>query len=248
MKTIYIIKIGTTFPSTEKRLGDFDQWTADALGPVDVGLGVVNAEHGGPLPRQEDCAGVVITGSHAMVTDDLPWSVRLKEWIQNLLEAHVPLFGICYGHQLLAQAAGGRIDFHPHGREIGTVSIQLLPSCSDDPVFQGLLSPFPAHVSHSQTVLSLPKAAIRLASNTHERNHAFRIGECAWGVQFHPEFSVDIMRSYIQEGTDQLESEGFDVPRLSSAVSETPIATQVLRNFANFVVKKLGNSGMQADG
>jgi hypothetical protein len=56
------------------------------------------------------------------------------------------------------------------------------------------------------------------------------------------------MRSYIQQLAGQLESEGFDVPRLSSAVSETPIATQVLRNFANFVVKKLGNSGMQGDG
>jgi len=245
MKKLYIIKIGTTFPNTEKRFRDFDQWTANAFGSVDIELGIVDAEHGASFPKEEECAGVVITGSHAMVTDNISWSVKLKEWITLLLKAQIPLFGICYGHQLLAQTAGGQVDFHPYGKEIGTVSVQLLPDCSNDPIFQTLPKSFLAHVTHSQTVLNLPKAAIRLAANTHESNHAFRLGECAWGVQFHPEYNIDIMRSYIQEQKNELKSAGLNVSQLLDSVSETPIAAQVLRRYGNFVVDRMANKAMQ---
>ncbi len=245
MKKLYIIKVGTTFPATEKRLGDFDQWTANTLGPIDIDLEIVDAEHGASPPKEEECAGVVITGSHAMVTENLPWSVKLEKWLKLLLNAQIPIFGICYGHQLLARAAGGRVDFHPQGEEIGTVCVQLLPGCSNDPIFQSLPQSFLAHVSHLQTVLQLPKAAIRLAANTHEPNHAFRLGECAWGVQFHPEYNVGIMRSYIQEQANELELAGFEVVQLLDAVSETPIAAQILRRFANLVVERLANKAIQ---
>jgi GMP synthase (glutamine-hydrolysing) len=241
MKKLYIIKVGSTFPATKKWFGDFDQWTANALGPIDIDLEIVDAEHGAFLPKREECAGVVITGSHAMVTANMPWSVRLEKWIKSLLNARIPVFGICYGHQLLAQATGGLVDFHPRGKEIGTVCVQLLPSCSDDPIFQALPKSFLVHVTHSQTVLRLPKAAVCLAANTHEPNHAFRLGECAWGVQFHPEYDVGIMRSYIQEQANELESAGVEVSRLLDRVSETPIAAQILRTFGSLVVERINN-------
>jgi len=238
MKKLFIIKTGTTFPDTEKRLGDFDRWTKKAIGPVDIGIEVVDAEHGDPLPEEAACAGVVITGSHSMVTENLPWSVKLEKWITLLLNAQVPIFGICYGHQLLAKATGGLVDFHPRGKEIGTVNIELLPSCASDPIFQALPSPFLAHTTHAQTVLRLPDAAIRLATNRHEPNHAFRLGKCAWGVQFHPEYDVNIMRSYIQEQSDELDSMGIKIAQLMDAVSETPVAVQLLQRFCDFAVNR----------
>ncbi len=245
MKKLYIIKTGTTFPNTEKSFGDFDQWTVDVLGSVGVELGIVDVEHGAPFPEEDECAGVVITGSHAMVTDNIPWSVNLKKWITFLLEAQIPVFGICYGHQLLAQAAGGHVNFHPHGKEIGTVSIELLPGCSDDPIFHGLPKSFLAHVTHSQSVLNLPKAAIRLAANTYEPNHAFRLGQCAWGVQFHPEFNVEIMRSYIQEQASEIESAGLNASQLLCAVSETPIAARILKKFGRFVADRVTSQSIR---
>ena len=235
MKTLYIVKTGTTFPDTKKRLGDFDQWTADALGALDVELDVVEAACGDSLPKMETCAGVVITGSHAMVTDNAPWSVRLEKWILPLLKAQIPVFGICYGHQLLARAAGGRVAYHPFGIEIGTVRIDLLPPCSGDPVFQSIPHSFSAHVTHSQTVTELPETAVRLAANAHEPAHAFRLGDCAWGVQFHPEYHAGIMRSYILEQKKALVSAGRDVSQILDSVSETPAAAQVLKNFGRFV-------------
>ena len=236
MKKLYIIKIGTTFPATAAKFGDFDQWTAKGLGSVDLNVSIVDAEHGGALPKVEECAGVVITGSHAMVTDSAPWSGILEKWLSLLLQAQVPVLGICYGHQLLARAAEGRVDFHPNGKEIGMVDIHLLAECLNDPLFQAFPKSFPAHVTHSQTVLNLPKGAICLAANAHEPNHAYRLGKCAWGVQFHPEFNVDIMRSYIQEQSNELKSAGWDVQQLLSKVRETPVAEKILQRFGSFVM------------
>ncbi|MDM8543247.1 glutamine amidotransferase [Desulfococcaceae bacterium HSG9] len=238
MKKLFIIKTGSTFPATAKHFGDFEKWTADALGAADVEICIFDAKHDMPLPAATECAGVVITGSHSWVTDNLPWSVKLEKWIVSLLEARTPLFGICYGHQLIAQAAGGLVGDCPRGQEIGTVAIHLLPECGDDALFQQLPQSFSVHATHSQTVQRLPPDAIRLAANNYEPNHAFRLGDCAWGVQFHPEFNAGIMRSYIKEQTDELESAGMDVSELLNSVIETPVAAKALRNFARIVEKR----------
>ena len=63
MKSLYIIKAGTTFHAIAKQFGDFDAWTAVALGETGVEKRIVDAEYGAALPAAEDCAGVVVTGS-----------------------------------------------------------------------------------------------------------------------------------------------------------------------------------------
>ena len=65
-------------------------------------------------------------------------------------------WGICYGHQLLAKAAGGEAGYHPRGKEIGTVRVDLVDGHNGDALFQSLPNSFAAHVTHSQTVLQLP--------------------------------------------------------------------------------------------
>lgn len=144
MSKLYIIKVGTTFAATAQQYGDFDNWTGAVLREAGWEPVVVDAEHGDALPAIETCAAAVVTGSHSMVTDNLPWSVRLEGWLQSLLAANTPILGICYGHQVLAKAAGGQVDNHPGGIEIGTVGINLLPACADDPLFQSLPPAFPA--------------------------------------------------------------------------------------------------------
>ena len=232
-KKLYIIKVGTTFPATLAQFGDFDVWTAAGLGIPSSDIVSLDVQNGAPLPAPDECASVVITGSHAMVTDRLPWSVALEEWIPLLLEKQVPILGICYGHQLLAQAAGGEAGFHPQGKEIGTVDVKLLPTAAGDPLFHALPPSFAAHVTHSQTVLTLPIGAQLLAANAFEPHHAFRLGDCAWGVQFHPEYSANIMRSYIEQQAEELVANGRDVAALLDAVQETPVAAEILRRFLN---------------
>ncbi|MBN2061753.1 MAG: glutamine amidotransferase [Deltaproteobacteria bacterium] len=239
MKKLFIIKIGTTFPDIAEHYGDFDTWTLRTLGPADAEISVIDAEHGEPLPRAKYCAGVIISGSHSMVTDNLPWSTKIEDWIPSLLDKKVPFFGICYGHQVLAQATGGEVGDHPLGKEIGTVKIQLLPEYADDDLLSSLPQHFLAHTSHKQAILRLPPGAIRLASSSHEPNHIFRIGSCAWGVQFHPEYNCRIMRSYIRKQAKDLESEGYNVSELIGGVRETPFASHILKNFSRIVSKQL---------
>jgi GMP synthase (glutamine-hydrolysing) len=89
------------------------------------------------------------------------------------------------------------VDYHPGGREIGTVDIDLLPAAVDDPLFASLPPGFSAHVVHAQTVMEPPPGAVRLAENAFEPTHAFRVGRRAWGVQFHPEFDLVRMTGYV---------------------------------------------------
>jgi GMP synthase (glutamine-hydrolysing) len=243
MQKLFIIKAGATFPATRKQFGDFDTWTLQALGSVGVETCIRDVQHGDALPAPEVCAGAVITGSHAMVTENLPWSVRLEKWIPSLLSNSIPLLGICYGHQLLARAGGGRVATHPRGMEIGTVAVDLLAAGRRDALFASLPPRFDVHVTHAQTVLRLPPEAVRLAANDYEPHHAFRLGDCAWGVQFHPEFSAAVTRSYIQEQAGALAAAGCDIARLRAAVAETTMAAKILENFAGIVNAGRGRSG-----
>ncbi len=236
MKPIYIIKTGTTFPVIVQEYGDFDQWTLKALGPTAVPLKVIDVNSmPTQLPAAQDCAGVVITGSHAMVTDNLAWSLQLESWLRILVEAEVPVFGICYGHQLLARACGGLVDYHPLGKEIGTVAVERLAQSDNDPIFSDLPPIFSAHATHSQSVLELPQGAVLLASNSFEAHHAFRLGSCAWGVQFHPEYHCDHMRLYVQEQAEDLCGNGMDIRGILDSICETPAAAQLIRNFTRYV-------------
>ena len=71
-----------------------------------------------------------------------------------------------------------------------------------------------------------------------EPHHAFRVGEAAWGVQFHPEFDAVAMKSYIAQLSGALRKGGADPDQLAAAVTETHAATSVLRRFARFVAER----------
>lgn len=231
-RRLVIVKAGGTFPDMARNQGDFDDWVVAGLGLPAEAIQVVNPRRAAALPEPAACAGVVMTGSHAMVTDWTPWMVRLADWLCRVVEAEVPYLGICFGHQMLAQALGGRVDYHPGGREIGTVDIDLLPAAADDPLFAGLPPDFSAHVVHAQTVMELPTGAIRLAENAFEPTQAFRVGRRAWGVQFHPEFDPTRMAGYVDRLAADLVAAGHDPERIRAGIRETPQAASLLPTFA----------------
>lgn len=232
MKKFFVIKAGTTFSSTLASFGDFEDWIVAGLWPATFPLEVIDARKGPSLPLPCECLGVVVTGSHAMVTDDLPWSLGIERWIPSLVESGTPFLGICYGHQLLGRAMGGQVGYHPLGRELGTVAIRLEPAAKGDPLFDGIPGRFLGQSAHSQSVLRLPPGAELLASGDHEPHHSFRIGKAAWGVQFHPEYSAEIMKADISEGVD---ASCVFAGGVIGGVEETPFASEVLANFARIV-------------
>ena len=121
-----------------RRYGGFPHWIRVAAGLEADETVVANVERGDALPGREGFAGVIVSGSAAMVTDRADWSERSAEWLREAAHEGLPLLGICYGHQLLAHAMGGAVDDHPQGLEVGTVPICLDEQAQDDPLLGGL--------------------------------------------------------------------------------------------------------------
>jgi len=233
---LLIVKLGDFIPDLAAQRGDFESWISAGLG--DVPVRVVDPRRGEALPAPGEVVAAVVTGSPAMVTDREAWSETTARWLAGRVAEGLPVLGICYGHQLLAHALGGEAAWHPGGMEIGTVTLKKSEAARMDPLFADLPECFPAHVVHRQTAHRLPPGAECLASSDFEPHHAFRVGEAAWGVQFHPEFDTVAMRGYIDQWAAPLRQGGADPDELAAAVTETAAATSLLRRFARFVVER----------
>lgn len=230
MKPLLLIKTGTTIPAIIPAHGDFEHWFADGLGPAP--LRQVDVFRGQALPAPDEVAAAVITGSAAMVSHREDWSERTAQWLREALETGLPVLGVCYGHQLLAHALGGRVGPNPRGREMGTLPVYCESAAGEDPLFRDVPGVFAAQTTHMETVLELPPGAVRLAHSELDENTVLRFGESAWGVQYHPEFSAEAMRDYIRRRAPVLAAEGFDPEAMLAAVVETPVAAAVLPEFA----------------
>ena len=234
---LLILKTGSAHAHIREVMGDFDDWIATGLRAGGATAVETRDAQSGTLPRPPgDYAGVVLTGSHAMVSEREPWSEALVPWLQAAVAAGTPVLGICYGHQLLAHALGGEVTHHPDGVEIGTVTVERHAASKDDPLLGGLPERFPAQAVHWQSVRRLPADAVLLAGSAHEAHHAFRVGERAWGVQFHPEFSDAALRAYLDGLEPVLAQEGLDAAQIATALKPTPEAASVLPRFAQLAL------------
>jgi GMP synthase (glutamine-hydrolysing) len=225
-----IVKTGTARTALDDTDGDFEDWIARGLGrPVQV----CSVFEGETLPAPHETNGVVVTGSAAMVSDREPWADGTAEWLRDAVETGVPILGICYGHQLLAHALGGRAGPNPRGREIGTVDLSLTDAAANDPLFSEMPTRIDVQATHLECVIELPPSARLLASSSLDPHHAFRVlGRPVWGVQFHPEFSAAITRAYIEAKRHDIQAEGLDPNHLLTGVRETRWGGDILARFA----------------
>jgi GMP synthase (glutamine-hydrolysing) len=235
MKSLVIFKAGETFDSLSRQIGDFDDWIVNGMGSIPIPVTVIDPRMNADLPDKAGVAGAIVTGSHSMVTDRESWSENLAGWLRLAVAEGIPVLGICYGHQLLAYALGGEVAHHPDGMEIGTVPVRLNESAKSDPLFNGMPEEFAAQVVHRQSVRRLPEGAVLLGGNAFEPHHAFRAGDTAWGIQFHPEFSTTAMAGYIEEVAKHPKK--ADLKCLLEKVTPTDHAASVLPRFAKLVAQ-----------
>lgn len=233
-KPFLLIKTGSSYGPAAKARGDFEGLFLKGLGLATEAMHVYAPYQGDPPPEVTCYAGVVITGSYRMVTEQDEVTEALCCWLPSLAKLDIPVLGVCYGHQLLARAFGGKVGPHPNGPEIGTVTIHLAAMAKHDPLFKNIPSSFPAHTTHQQSVLTLPENTVVLAANRHDPHHAIRIGKHTWGVQFHPEFTTSVMCDYITKQEDLLIKHQQQPEQLKKYVEETPTSTELLKRFIQY--------------
>jgi GMP synthase (glutamine-hydrolysing) len=160
---------------------------------------VYRTDLGEPLPPSRavrTLGGLVIMGGPMSVHDDRdhPWLLGERDLIGAAVDEGLTVLGVCLGAQQLAAALGGRVMAGP-ASEIGPGQVMLTPEGIDDPVLGPAGQSFPCMHWHSDT-FTVPDGGVRLAGNARYANQAFRMGEKAYGLQFHVEVDVGLAKSW----------------------------------------------------
>jgi GMP synthase (glutamine-hydrolysing) len=239
MKKLLILKTGELPRRVFENLGPYERAFLNVVGDERCQVIDVRKEE---LPTP-DWAGIIITGSPASTYGSDTWIPRSEAFLWRAADRGVPLYGVCFGHQLLAQTFGGKVEKCPHGWELGTATVIQTERGKQDPLFAYVPESFIAQMSHGDVVTELPPGAIALAHNTHWSYQAFALGDCIWGTQFHPEFTAQILSDLIHALSALLPSEVFHQRPavqplrdwLLSSVQEAPTARRCLENFVALV-------------
>jgi GMP synthase (glutamine-hydrolysing) len=224
---IGIVKPGSTFAEMIVRHGDYDAWFARALGDgVDCRVYEAAA---GELPDPDAADGWIVTGARGSVAAPEPWTAPLLDWIRTVARRESPLLGVCYGHQAICEALGGRVERHPGGWELGTTEVELTRAGRRDPLFAGFPRRFHVQTTHEDYAALLPPDATLLAVNSHTEVQAIALGATVRGVQFHPEVDEEIARDFVARRRHLVAGD--------PQVVEAPHAARVLANFVESFVR-----------
>ena len=170
----------------------------------------------------------IITGSASSVLDSEQWILNLKDKIKYGYKHSIPILGICFGHQIISSALGGTVEKNRKGWELGSFKINFNKEGRDSLLFKNIDFNDYFYFSHEDIVLSLPQNAIELASNDMGLQ-SYSINNKIYGVQFHPEFSIDIAQKYVEVRYNK----GI-IDSLNN-VSESKTSYKVILNFIDIV-------------
>ncbi|ADI09454.1 GMP synthase - Glutamine amidotransferase domain- like protein [Streptomyces bingchenggensis BCW-1] len=176
--------------------------------------------------------GVVLLGGGFLPDDDAyaPWLPAQRDLTRRAVAEGVPLLGICLGAQVLAVAEGGRVEGSYGVPERGSCAVELREEAGADRLLAGLPRRFRAIQNHRDQITRLPSGSTHLARSDACEVQAFRVGECAWGVQFHPEAGADRL-----DGWDEaaLAEKGLGLAALrTEAQAAEPASTDSARRLA----------------
>ncbi|HEV8246726.1 MAG TPA: GMP synthase, partial [Polyangiaceae bacterium] len=158
MRPLVIVVTGDPVSAVLSTRGGFADLIRARASAFPGGFRVIDARSE-PLPPLGETSGLIVTGSAASVTEPTPWMRATADYLAQAVRAQAMVLGICFGHQLLAEALGGRVVKNPRGREMGTISADVL---EQDPLLSER-RPFTVNTTHVDTVAELPAGARVLA-------------------------------------------------------------------------------------
>jgi GMP synthase-like glutamine amidotransferase len=190
---------------------------------------------------------VVLGGSPGPMEDEkAPWLPHVRTLIQNALDEQKPTLGICLGAQMLTMVAGGHVSEIDAGPEIGLVNLELTDAGKNDPLLSVLDDSEITQLAHPPQALqwhwleakALPPGSTTLLQSAACSNQAFRVGQRAWGVQFHPEALGDTAKTWSIEDSKNIAELGLDAERDLVApvrVAETELRAVWARFFDRWI-------------
>ncbi len=176
----------------------------------------INVADGERLPQGMSLAdfdGVTLTGSPLNIYSDVPAVRGQIEYAREVFKSGIPVFGSCWGIQLMTAALGGKVRLNPNGREFGVArNITLNEAGRDHAMYRGKPDAFDALCSHEDEVEALPACGRLLASNAMSRVQAAEMVDgdnCFWGVQYHPEFQFSLLAALFTSRVTKQMTEGL---------------------------------------
>lgn len=192
----------------EEGTGAFAEWLPAAGLDLDVRL-VQRA--GLPALTADHDALVVMGGAMGVPDGDaVPWLADELAMIRAAVAQNVPVLGICLGAQLLAAACGGTVVRGRLGPEVGLRRVHLNDLATADPLLHDLPPVTEAVQWHWDEILTLPPGAALLCSSPMYPHQAFRLGDTAWGLQFHPEARPSMARRWAEQDAAAVRAAGED--------------------------------------
>ena len=191
---------------------------------------VVRLDRDEALPSAGALGGLVVMGGPMGVHDDLAWLAPERELLRDAVDRGLPVLGVCLGAQQLAAALGAEITAGPE-EEVGPGEVQLTADGRRDPVlgpeYTGLSGTTVPCVHWHRDTFTLPEGAVHLAATRHFPHQAFRVGACAYGLQFHVEVDAPLAESWRPLLPDAVVLDADDVARVEV------VGRRVLRRFVD---------------
>jgi GMP synthase-like glutamine amidotransferase len=183
------------------------------------------------LPAAKDeCDGYIATGSRAGVYEEHAWIPLLERFIRSLVGSGRPLVGLCFGHQVMAQALGGIAERSGEGWGVG---VRRYRTHAKADWMEPLMTEFNVPVCHQDQVTRLPSGASVLASSGHCANFIIQFNESMLGIQGHPEFEKDYIEVLLELRRDILPAPVHD--RALASLDRQHHNREIMGWIANFL-------------
>jgi GMP synthase-like glutamine amidotransferase len=225
-----------------RRLGE---WLTEA----GLELTVLRPYAGDVLPETlDDYLALVVLGGDQNAypapdgTPGAPWFPELEGLLRKAVRNRVPTLAVCLGGQLLAQAHGGLVERSTSGPEIGPGLVGKRDAADTDPLFKWVPLLPDVIQWHRDEITELPLKAVLLAASSRYPNQAFRLGDRAWGLQFHIECDVAMIERWAADDRASLDELGYDEEAVVYATADIlPDVEEVWQPFAaRFAALALG--------